>query len=279
MNTELVTSCVSTCTLRLSDYNMPSDRISITDWHIHTEMEMILVLSGTKTFYINDEVILLNEGDIIFVNSNIPHKTETPKGSSSVLLQFNTSIQSGSDSEYFWAENIGSIKNYIYTVFKRDSAINHDLAECIQKICSEYSNKKRSYEYFIKAYIYELTAILYRNEILTDYGKWQQRIMPVTDVLKYVDAHYSEHISLSKISGILNFHTSYFCRFFKNILGVSFIEYLNLIRLNKAKELMKQSQKNITEISYEVGFSSVSYFIKTFKKYNYCSPNRYRSLL
>ena len=62
-------------------------------------------------------------------------------------------------------------------------------------------------------------------------------------------------------------------------MGVSFVEYLNLVRLSKAKTLMQTTAKSIGEIAFEVGFSSVSYFIKTFKAHNGCSPNQYRALL
>jgi len=242
-------------------------------------MEMVLLLAGTNTFYIEDEVIRLNAGDIIFVNGNIPHKTEASVGSSCVLLQFNTVSKNSDDLELRWLEHISSNTCATHNVFEKGSDINVLLTDCIQKIRYEYYEKKKSYDYFIKSYIYEVEAILHRNGILIDYSDWQQRILPLSEVLKYIDKHYNEHISLSEISGILNFHSSYFCKFFKNIIGFSFIEYLNLVRLNKAKELMKSTSKSITEISYDIGFSSVSYFIKTFKKYNYCSPNKFRSLL
>ncbi len=279
MNTELITPSITTCSLHLYEAKIPAKKIGMTDWHIHTEIEMVLILTGTKTFYIEDEIIRLNAGDIIFVNGDIPHKTETSVGSSCILLQFNTVSKNRDDSDHLWLEHISSDIDATHTVFEKGSDINALLTDCIQKIRCEYSEKKKSYDYFIKSYIYEVTAILYRNEILVDYNEWLQRVRPLTEVLKYIDKHYNEHISLSEISGILNFHSSYFCKFFKKIIGFSFVEYLNLVRLNKAKELMKSTSKNITEIAYDIGFSSVSYFIKTFRKYNYCSPNKYRSLL
>lgn len=277
MNVELITPSVSNCALRLYESGMISQRTHFSDWHTHGEIEMILMLTGSKDFYIYDKKITISAGDIIFVNGNIPHKTETPIGSSCVLMQFRTSSQSD-DNDGFRLENIGAFTDTAYCVFERNSEINTALADCIQKICREHSEKKRSYETFIKSYICEVMAILYRNEILSDFGDWQKRVLPLKDVLEYIDRHHSEHISLAEISKISGFHSSYFCKYFKNILGVSFVEYLNLVRLNKAKALMKNTAKSITEISYQTGFSSVSYFIKTFKKYNFCSPNKYRAL-
>ena len=279
MHVEFITPSLSTCSLRLYDNKMVAEKVYSSYWHIHSEIEMILILAGTKIVYINDDEIQLNPGDIIFINSNIPHKTVTPIGSSCVLMQFKTTSQNDCTSDYTWLNNVASITNIPHKVFKKDTKINSTLADCIQKIRTEYANKEKSYDFFIKSYIYEIIAILFRNDVLTNYDKWQQRISPLIKVLKYVDEHYTEHISLSEISGVLNFHNAYFCKFFKNIMGISFVEYLNLVRLNNAKKLMKNTSKNITEISVEVGFSSVSYFIKTFKKYNHCSPNKYKSLL
>ena len=277
MNVELVTPSVSNCALRLYESGVVTQNTHVSDWHIHGEIEMILMLTGSKDFYINDKKITIRAGDIIFVNGNIPHKTETPIGSSCVLMQFRTSSQSD-DAEDFQTYHIGAFSDTAYCVFEKGSEINTALTDCIQKICREYSEKRRSFETFIKSYICEVTAILYRNEILSDFGDWQKRVLPLKGVLEYIDRHHGEHISLAEISKISGFHSSYFCKYFKNILGVSFIEYLNLVRLGKAKALMKNTAKSITEISYQVGFSSVSYFIKIFKKYNYCSPNKYRAL-
>lgn len=278
MNYEFVTPPISTCALRIYDLNKKTDKIYLSDWHSHREYEIILVLSGTKHFYINNEEIKLDLGDIIFVDSNIPHKTISPVGSSSVILQFNISSYTDLLNEVQLDSILGKTRNS-YTVFKSNSILNAEITNCISKIRHEYANQENYFEYFIRSYLYELIAILYRNEILTDYNEYLGKMPQLIPVFKYINDHYKEHISLDDISGVANLHSSYFCKTFKKALGISFIEYLNLFRLNKAKKLMKETQKNITEISYDVGFSSVSYFIKTFRKYNYCSPNRYRSHL
>lgn len=279
MNIELIEPTFTTCSLRLYNSDIPTERMYKTNWHMHQEIEMILLLTGTKAFYINNERILLQSGDIIFINGNIPHKTETPIGSSCVLLQFNASHENADEIDCFLRDNVNMDMNSTYFVFENGTEANSLLTDCIQKICRENSEKVKAYDFFIKAYLCEITALLYRNGILSDYADLKKRILPLTKVLEYVNRHYSEHISLSEISGILNFHSSYFCKYFKRIIGFSFIEYLNIVRLSKAKRLMRETEKNITEISFEVGFSSVSYFIKIFKRYNYCSPKKYRALI
>ena len=76
---------------------------------------------------------------------------------------------------------------------------------------------------------------------------------------------------------MMGFDRSYFCRIFKSAIGATFTEYLNFVRICKAEKKLATTSESILEISAEVGFSSVSYFNKIFKKYKNCSPSAYRS--
>lgn len=278
MNYELVTPSFSTCHLKFFDSYVEAKEPYVFDWHIHHEYEMILLTSVPKQVFIGEEELVLNKGDIILINSLVPHKIFTRTSSTWVLLQFDISSE-GNLFEELKLNGILGATNTPYTIFKQGDPLNKELTDCIFKIKSESKEKKGYYDYFIKSYLYELIALLYRHGILTDYNKFLEQIPHLLPVLKYISEHYSEHISLTNVSAVANMHSSYFCKVFKNALGVSFVEYLNLVRISIAKKLLEETQKNVTEIAFEVGFSSVSYFIKTFKKYNSHSPNKYKALL
>jgi AraC-like DNA-binding protein/mannose-6-phosphate isomerase-like protein (cupin superfamily) len=278
MEYEKITPTISTCALKIYDTRKEINESYSSDWHMHPEHEIIRLVSGEKYFYVGGEEIALSPGDIIFVDSNVPHKTVTPVGSSSVLLQFHVT-SSETASRQFELNSILGKSKAPYTVFPAHSEINHRLSGCIEKIRQEYAGQEHYFDYFIRSYLLELIAILYRNQVLTDYHEFLERIPQFMPLLRYIDSHYPEHISLEQACGILNFHKSYFCKKFRDTMGVSFVEYLNLVRLSKAKTLMQTTAKSIGEIAFEVGFSSVSYFIKTFKAHNGCSPNQYRALL
>ena len=278
MNYEIVTPSFSTCHLKFFDSYIEAQESYVFDWHIHREYEMILLTSVPKQVFIGEEELELNKGDIILINSLVPHKTFTKTSSTWVLLQFDIS----SEGNLFEELKLGGIlgaTNTPYTLFKQGTPLNKELTDCIFKIKNESNDKKGYYDYFIKSYLYELIALLYRHGILTDYNKFLKEIPHLLPVLKYISEHYSEHISLADISSVANMHSSYFCKVFRSALGISFVEYLNLVRISNAKTLLEETKKNVTEIAFEVGFSSVSYFIKTFKKYNSHSPNKYKSLL
>jgi AraC-like DNA-binding protein len=59
---------------------------------------------------------------------------------------------------------------------------------------------------------------------------------------------------------------------------MTFIDYINSMRIYHAEQLLIKTQISITEISFQVGFSSTAYFIKVFKRYNFCTPSNYRKM-
>ena len=67
----------------------------------------------------------------------------------------------------------------------------------------------------------------------------------------------------------------YFCKFFKRVTGLTFTEYILRVRIDKAKELLLKNRLSITQIAYEVGFESSSYFHKVFRKLTHLNPKQY----
>ena len=104
------------------------------------------------------------------------------------------------------------------------------------------------------------------------------KIIKIMPVLEYIDKHYSEALTLPELSKILNINEYYFCRLFKKMVNTSFVQYLNFVRVCKAEKMLLSTDKSISEISYETGFSSVSYFNRTFKKYKLSTPGNYRKI-
>lgn len=94
---------------------------------------------------------------------------------------------------------------------------------------------------------------------------------------RYVNTHYmSEDISLNSVAEYVNMNPSYFSSVFRKEKGITFVEYLTRVRLERAKELLLCSSLKISEIAYKVGYNDPQYFSHLFKKYNQCSPKDYR---
>ena len=88
--------------------------------------------------------------------------------------------------------------------------------------------------------------------------------------------NYKENISLDDVCEKSGMSSYYFCRLFKKASGSGFVDYLNFVRICKSEKLLAKSEKSILEVAYDVGFSSVSYYNRIFKRYKNCTPTEYR---
>lgn len=96
------------------------------------------------------------------------------------------------------------------------------------------------------------------------------------NVFKYIENNHTKKLYLDEIAKSAYFSKYHFCKVFKTLTDQTVIEYVNTVRIEKAKKLLKKSFFNITEICYKVGFSDISNFNRTFKKVVGISPSEYR---
>ncbi|MBQ7718459.1 MAG: helix-turn-helix transcriptional regulator [Clostridia bacterium] len=87
---------------------------------------------------------------------------------------------------------------------------------------------------------------------------------------------YKEEISLEDVAKQTYLSRVYFCSYFKKITGTNFVDVLNQYRIEKAKELLKSTNMNISAIAEEVGYKSIPYFYKLFTHFTNLSPAQYR---
>lgn len=254
----------------------------MSDWHIHRQFELYAQLKSEKDFYVGNFLYRLSEGDIILVNKQIPHKTVTPEGSGGLYIQFDTDIFGGFENfdksnplAHFW-----HFANDNATLFKHGSEENQALFDSVLNILRENNGQNEFYEMFIRAEVYKIIAQLFRFRAIKafDTSYKIQAQTTLNPIFEYTLKHFKENVSLSQISAVAGLDKTYFCRLFKKSTGISFLHYLNLVRISAAEKMLISTDKTISEISYETGFSSSSYFAETFKKYRGCSPSLYKKL-
>lgn len=95
-------------------------------------------------------------------------------------------------------------------------------------------------------------------------------------MMKYINNHYNEDISLSEIAHKIHLNPNYLSQMFKKEMGVTFTKYLTGLRISKAKELLDEEEIPINEIAIQVGFNDYFYFLKTFKRVAGKTPSQYR---
>lgn len=251
------------------------------DTHFHNEYEMLFIDKYNVDYFVNNIKILMSPGDTMFVNASVPHSTDVPKGTDAKLLLFHNYNNNNKNIVSNHISRLGLINNVDYYLFKKGTSDGDKIASLVNDICNEYQNQCKSYISFIKAYIDNITAILQRKSILIDQNesyniKSMTRIMPV---LNYIEEHYNEHISLPQVCNLINLSEFHFCKLFKKYMKIPFMQYLNFVRICYSELLLQNSEKSISEIAYETGFSSAAHFSSVFKKQKNMSPTEYKKYL
>lgn len=98
----------------------------------------------------------------------------------------------------------------------------------------------------------------------------------ITAVRGYIEKHYREKLSVADAAALARTSESHFGHLFKAQVGVSFVQYLNRYRTEKAKELLRNSKSSVTAIADAVGFQNLPHFNRIFRKFERCSPLAYR---
>ncbi len=245
--------------------------------HYHDELELIPIYDGEMCALVDGKEYKARAGEVIFINASVPHETYSNIGvGESALIQFNENefLDSEITKITKYSARLKNLSGDGITVLRSKEFFN-----IVDDIIRESKNKSTAYELYVRSGIYKVLGFLYRNEMLSDSEemyktKEVQKILPV---LSHINKHYDEDITLEEMSAMLGFDQSYFCRIFKVATGATFTEYLNFVRICKAEKLLSRTEKSVLEISEVVGFSSVSYFNRIFKRYKNCSPRQYRS--
>ena len=99
----------------------------------------------------------------------------------------------------------------------------------------------------------------------------------ITRALHYINENLRGPLNLDEISNTANLSKGHFSRIFKKITGLSPFNYIIAIRMERASKLLNSTNLNVTEICYQIGYESLSYFCETFKKWTGLYPMEYRA--
>lgn len=110
-----------------------------------------------------------------------------------------------------------------------------------------------------------------------DHAEYRAEV--VEQAKRFIGKHYAEDLSLEDVAGIVHLSSEYFSRLFKQTEGTTFVQYLTATRVRMASELLRTTVRTAGEIGEAVGYKSLSYFSKVFKKHTGHTPTGYRDAL
>lgn len=146
--------------------------------------------------------------------------------------------------------------------------------EGLVKLHKSYEEACSSIEYKVQN-----NAVRYFGDVINDEepaNADSEKIALFKAVEQYIIDNIKEEIDLEKTAAKFNLSSYYFSRTFKEVLGYNYSDYVNIVRINKAKEFLLNKSKSIKEVCFLVGYSDPNYFSKVFKKYEGISPTEFK---
>ncbi len=252
--------------------------------HWHKEMELIYVMEGRLNLGVNDVPIQMEQGEIYVINGGDVHYFLASPNSERIVLQFDLAVF----QEFSLTEDEGKRLRDLFLHVSPSSAdwdsdVAQQMAEFLQVIHLESSQRKPGYRYVVKAKLYEMLSILERDvpRLVRDStedatSKSQETLEKLQQIFAYVEEHYQETITLQQVADHVGFSSYYFTKLFKRNMGITFMTFVNDYRLSKAKWILLNEETPVTEVAELAGFSSVKTFHHAFKRAMGVSPLKYR---
>lgn len=249
--------------------------------HWHDEMEIIYIKKGMGLVTIefeqytvsNDTIILILPGQLHSIEQFEHHSMEYENIIFDVSMLFSKKEDSSSSKFLSPLLNGQILVPSIYTsISKHYDAISTCIDDC-DEICK---TKPEGYELFIKGKLFEFFYILSNRCRTEETIRTPKQLNKMKLILKHVETHYREKITIKEMADLVEFSESHFMRYFKESMGISFIHYLREYRLTMAARLLLASEASILSIAEEVGFDNLSYFNRAFKEKYHMTPRDYR---
>lgn len=247
-------------------------------WHYHPEYELVFVEATTGIRHVGQHISSFMGSDLVLIGANIPHlnfdyglKTEYHQ----IVIQlkenflgdaFNETpelkpIQLLFDKASMGLSFTGTTKGAVAKKLKH----MHKLGNFEQLLC-----------------LLEILKMLAMSDEVSELNERDTSIklflndkIRMGAIYKYIHANYNETPDVNKVAESVHLSTSAFCRYFKKQTKMTFTEFVNQYKITQAKTLLLQD-KSISEVCYEVGFESLSYFNKLFKKINGENPSVFK---
>lgn len=255
--------------------------------HWHEEIEVIIVLDGSCNYRINLDSFLINKGDILIIGSQSLHSlTSIPnKNMTWASFVFNINMLKSSSTDGALLKYIAPLLNHEHQlpiILKDNIDCYSKIFDVIEDIIYCYYEKDIAYELELKSLLFKFFSLLYKNDLIKKHQSKNNLTINTTDkiklVLNYINDHYSEDISINTLAELCEYSEYHFMRFFKKHIGLTCVQYINNLRLEKSSILLTSTNNAIMDVSLEVGFDNLSYFNKLFKRKYNLTPKEFRTI-
>ena len=253
-------------------------------WHWHSDVEVMFVVQGRMELRTNVNEYPLSAGDAVFINSNVLHFQKPYPGNKVITLNqvFDSSLISGRYKSIYaqkYVEPLTSCREIDVMLFKQSDVRQRKIIEFIKLAQDAADAQEYGYELLVRNYLSSMWLLLCQEaedklaakRITKSSGEDRLK-----DMMCYIQNHYMEKLLLKDIAYAANISEREALRTFHNNLNMTPFSYLIEYRIRMATVQLTETANSVTQIAYDCGFSSPSYFGKEFRRAMGCTAVEYR---
>ena len=237
--------------------------------HFHDAIEIIFTTAGTSTAICNGVKYPQAPGCVFIAASNEVHYfTDRSEDTSGLIIDIEPQLLLGSVSQFRDAIPVSHVW--------KDEKMQHSIWELVSFLRRNLTNYRCELPQIVQTSL--TTTIL---AFLLDVVELEKATLPnatITQILNYCQEHYTEPISLEILSNKLHLSVNHISRIFSHKLKISFSDYINGLRLNKAISLLNEPQITITKAAAYAGFPTSQTFNRIFMAQYGMTPTQYRNI-
>lgn len=244
--------------------------------HSHEYYELYFLFEGQREFFIDNKMFIIGANSLVVVPPFSIHKTE---GGPYKRINVNISENFLGNRQAEFLKRT-SEKTAVRLSKEQTAIIYPLLKKGVEVQKSALPFKKECLLSFARAAIYllslEKTATIPTASNSSLQSARTDSMPETLKIIYYINENYSHALTLKDICDEFYMSKVTLCKTFKNVMRCSVMKYVQGLRINKAKELLINSDKSVEEVSRLCGFSSANYFGLTFKKETGMSPFNYK---
>lgn len=252
--------------------------------HWHSELELVVIQKGRGIVSVDLHSRQVSAGDIVIIRPGQLHSIRQDDNHSmeyeNILLK--SSLLSSGEDDLCFARYLQPLlygEHPCETFLTPALSYYAEVSGCIRQIDVLRSQRPEGYHLAVKGLLFCFFYLLVSNEQKKDPARMNQTksLEKIKTILKYVEDHYFEPITIEAMAELTCYSKSHFMKFFKSRMGTGFIEYLNDYRLTMAAQMLKNSDESVLSVAEQSGFENLSYFNRLFKRKYGLSPGKWRS--
>ncbi|MGN0323094.1 MAG: AraC family transcriptional regulator [Oliverpabstia sp.] len=244
--------------------------------HWHNSLEVLYIASGKMDTGINNSIYHLKRGDLIIINSGDIHFTRCRDYAKIYVLQVPYPLLNTHIPNYDYVRFQDSDGSVVFS----DPAKVDELSRLMIQMYEITLEQKPGYTLLFSSKLYQFLFILFQRYHTDISSRTKQKsdrnLIRLEQVMNYVKSHYTQPISLEDAAQILSLNPEYFCRYFKKYMGMTFLEYVNSIRLYHIHQDLLNTNYSVSELMDRHGFTNYKLFSKMFRNTYGCPPGMFR---